>query len=201
MWLVERRAKRVGKQARTAPRESAPRLRNKGVNKMDTFNRTTRRDRGWLVAGPVMLVALVAVLLLPAAMQAQNIGWEGETGVFVTPLAYTAGSPKTGLGTPLLGYHYLNGGPVLGDFYEASVTAGAFSRVEFGYTRAFHSLGGDPNFSALWNNGFNIIHAKVNLLPETAGKPTYVPPLGGGFRERRGLRKGGGPILEKNPKK
>ena len=165
---------------------------------MDTFNRTTRRDRGWLVAGPVMLVALVAVLLLPATMQAQNIGWEGETGVFVTPLAYTAGSPKTGLGTPLLGYHYLNGGPVLGDFYEASVTAGAFSRVEFGYTRAFHSLGGDPNFSALWNNGFNIIHAKVNLVPENAGKTTYVPAISVGFMERSGVRNVGGAILGKD---
>lgn len=45
-----------------------------------------------------------------ASAQAQNIGWEGETGIFVTPLAYTAKSPKSGFGRPLVGYHFLERG-------------------------------------------------------------------------------------------
>src|SRR5512136_167055 len=111
-----------------------------------------------------IVAGVVLVVTLAASVRAQNIGWEGETGVFVTPLAYTAKSPKTGFGRPLVAFHYLNGGGVLGDFYNISGTVGAFSRLEFGYTRALHSLGGDPNFSSLWNNGFNIVHGKVNVL-------------------------------------
>jgi hypothetical protein len=123
----------------------------------------------------VHLVAVaVSILFFAASLQAQNIGWEGETGVFVTPLAYTAKSPKTGFGKPLVAFHYLNGGGVLGDFYNVSGTVGAFSRFEFGYTRSLHSLGGDPNFSPLWNNGFNIVHGKFNFVSENAGKTHWV---------------------------
>src|SRR5690242_3422193 len=100
---------------------------------MSIFDRTTSPRRRWFTAGHGVLVTL-ALLVLPAATQAQNIGWEGETGVFVTPLAYTAASPSTGLGKPMVGFHYLNGGPVLGDFFEVSGTVGAFGRTEFGYT-------------------------------------------------------------------
>jgi hypothetical protein len=34
---------------------------------------------------------------------------------------------------------------VLGDLFEVSGTEGAFGRMEFGYTRPLHTLGGDPN--------------------------------------------------------
>ena len=135
---------------------------------------------------------IVLVIVFVVAVQAQNIGWEGETGVFVTPLAYTAASPAHGLGRPLVAYHFLNGGEVLGDFYNVSGTVGAFSRVEFGYTRALHGLGGDPNFSALWNNGFNIVHGKVNLVRENAGKTQWVPAISVGFVARSQVRNVGG---------
>jgi hypothetical protein len=141
---------------------------------------------------------IVLMLVLTTALQAQNIGWEGETGVFVTPLAYTAASPAHGLGHPLVAYHFLNGGEVLGDFYSVSGTIGAFSRVEFGYTRALHSLGGDPNFSALWNNGFNIVHGKVNVVPENAGKTQWVPAISVGFIARSQVRNVGGVIQNKD---
>jgi hypothetical protein len=165
---------------------------------MDMFNRTSRHDRGSFVAGRFILVALLALLVAPCAMQAQNIGWEGETGVFVTPLAYTAGSPNTGLGKPMIGFHFLNGGGVLGDFYETSFTEGAFGRIEFGYTRAFHSQGGDPTFGPLWNNGFNIVHGKVLLVKENAGKTKWVPAFSVGFMERSGVKNVGGAILGKD---
>lgn len=44
---------------------------------------------------------------------AQALGWEGETGLFVTPLAYTASS-ETQKFHPVVAYHYINGGPVIG---------------------------------------------------------------------------------------
>jgi len=144
-----------------------------------------------------LIIVAVSVVAFAASLQAQNIGWEGETGVFVTPLAYTAKSPETGLGKPLVAFHYLNGGGVLGDFYNISATIGAFSRLEFGYTRALHSLGGDPNFSPLWTNGFNIVHAKFNFVSENAGKTHWVPALSVGFVARTNVQNVGGVIQNK----
>jgi len=144
-----------------------------------------------------MIAVAVSIVVFTTLLQAQNIGWEGETAVFVTPLAYTAKSPETGLGRPLIGYHYLNGGGVLGDFYDISGTVGAFSRFEFGYTRALHSQGGDPNFSPLWNNGFNIVHGKVNVVSENFGKTKWIPALSVGFIARTNVQNVGGAIENK----
>jgi hypothetical protein len=145
-----------------------------------------------------VIAVVILMFVLTTALQAQNIGWEGETGVFVTPLAYTAASPSHGLGRPLVAYHFLNGGEVLGDFYNVSATVGAFSRVEFGYTRALHGLGGDPNFSALWSNGFNIVHGKVNVVPENVAKTTWVPAISVGFIARSQVRNVGGVLQNKD---
>jgi hypothetical protein len=147
----------------------------------------------------VFLIFIAALTIyLSASLHAQNIGWEGETGVFITPLAYTAASPAHGLGRPLIAYHFLNGGEVLGDFYNVSGTVGAFSRIELGYTRSLHSLGGDPNFSALWNNGFNIIHGKVNVVAENARRTKWVPAISIGFIARSQVRNVGGAIQGKD---
>lgn len=143
-------------------------------------------------------LALMLALALGAPAQAQNIGWEGETGVFVTPLAYTAGSPAKGFGSPLVAFHFLNGGGVLGDFYEVSVTEGALGRTEFGYTRALHTRGGDPNLSPLWNNGFNIFHGKVNLVPENTAKTSWVPAISVGFMARSQVCNVGGAMQNKD---
>jgi hypothetical protein len=145
-----------------------------------------------------VIAVATSIFVLTLSLQAQNIGWEGETGVFVTPLAYTAASPARGLGRPLVAFHFLNGGEVLGDFYSVSGTVGAFSRVEFGYTRSLHSLGGDPNFSHLWNNGFNIVHGKVNFVSENAGKTAWIPALSVGFIARSQVRNVGGAIQGKD---
>jgi hypothetical protein len=159
--------------------------------KMGSINRIIRYS--------IQIIAVASIMLaLTTSLHAQNIGWEGETGVFVTPLAYTAASPAKGLGNPLVAFHFLNGGEVLGDFYNVSATVGAFSRIEFGYTRALHSLGGDPNFSALWNNGFNIVHGKANIIPENSGKTQWVPAISVGFIARSQVRNVGGVIQGKD---
>lgn len=130
-------------------------------------------------------VGLLALLVLGASSTpAQSLNWEGQTGVFVTPLAYTAASPENNIGKPIVAYHYLDAGSVLGGFHTASVTAGALSRLEFGYTRAFHQEGGTAGLSPLWKDGFNIVHAKVNLVKENAGKNNWLPAISAGFVAR-----------------
>ena len=128
--------------------------------------------------------AVLALALGAGMASAQSLNWEGQTGVFVTPLAYTAASPKDNVGKPIVAYHYLGAGPVLGGFHTASVTEGLFGRAEFGYTRAFHQPGSTAGLSPLWNGGFNILHGKVNLVPENSGKQKWLPAISAGFVER-----------------
>jgi hypothetical protein len=141
-------------------------------------------------------IALAIACAVPAA--AQNLGWEGETGVFVTPLAYTAPSSPVGLGLPVVAYHFLSGGSVLGDFHEVSLTEGIAKRFEFGYTRAFHTLGDNAAFSPLWHDGFNIFHGKANVIPENFGKMHWVPAISIGFMVRTQVHDVGGAILNKD---
>ena len=147
-------------------------------------------------ASRIVLIAFLA-LLLPLAMHAQNIGWEGETGVFVTPLAYTVNSPAKGFSLPTVGFHYLATGNVIGDFYETSITMGALKRTEFGFTRNYHTKGGDANLSQLWSNGFNIAFGKVNIVPENWGKHNWLPAFSVGGTGRWGVENVGGAFTHK----
>ena len=151
---------------------------------------------GIKTAGRASLVAFLAALT-PLAIHAQNIGWEGETGVFVTPLAYTVGSPARGFSRPYVGFHFLDAGNVIGNFYETSITAGALGRTEFGYTRNFLSQGSDPNLSHLWSNGFNIVHAKINIIPENWGQHNWIPAFSVGGMGRWGIENVGGALTHK----
>jgi hypothetical protein len=120
------------------------------------------------------------------------LNWEGQTGVFVTPLAYAAASSKDGFGKPIVAFHFLNGGKVLGNFYTASFTVGVLGRTEFGYTRDFHSQGSTAGLSKLWGNGFDSIHGKVNFLPENLAKQKWVPAISAGFVARTQVHNVGG---------
>ena len=130
------------------------------------------------------LAALIILVAGSAVAPAQSLNWEGQTGVFVTPLAYTAASPSTGIGKPIVAYHFLDAGGVLGEFHTASATVGLLGRVEFGYTRTFHEAGDTANLSPLWKGGFNIVHAKVNLIPENTAKQKWLPAISAGFVAR-----------------
>jgi hypothetical protein len=146
------------------------------------------RLRRLLLAG----FALALFVLLPSRNgYAQSLGWEGPTGVFVTPLAYTAASPEKGAGLPIVAYHYVNGGNVLGDFHQISITEGVLKRIEFGYTRTIHSDGNSP-FSPLWSDGFNTFHGKINVVPENYGKQKWIPAISGGFILRTQVKNVGG---------
>lgn len=109
--------------------------------------------------------------------QAQSLGYEGPTGVFVTPLASTAASPAHGAGHPVIAYHLLAGGPVIGTWNTVSITEGFAKRFEVGYTREDHAAGNTAGLSPLWTDGINIFHGKVNIVPENAGKTKWVPAI------------------------
>jgi hypothetical protein len=126
---------------------------------------------------------------------AQALGWEGETGVFVTPLAYTASAENQKIHA-VAAYHFFGAGPVIGDFHEASIEIGIGKRFEFGYTHEFHTFGTylqgtntpNPGLSDDWQNGFEIFNGKVNLLPENYAKTKWVPAISAGFMARANVR-------------
>jgi hypothetical protein len=136
-----------------------------------------------------LLLALGMAVVIGAATpsHAQALGWEGETGIFVTPLAYTASAEGQKL-HPVVAYHYFSAGPVIGDFHETSIELGVGKRVEFGYTHEFHTFGNSAALSYLWQNGFDIFNGKVNLVPENARKTKWVPAVSLGFLARTGVR-------------
>ena len=143
------------------------------------------------------LFVIVLTLIAPAA-HAQNLNWEGQTGAFVTPFAYTSPSPAGGFGLPAVSFHYLDGGNVLGGFYEVSGTIGFLKRFEAGYTRALNSDASVPGLSPLFDGGFNIFHGKANLLGENAGKHSYIPAISLGFVARTNVRRVGGVLDSKD---
>ena len=169
------------------PREAA-RERERRVVLFASHKRTA-------LAFTLLSIILTGLGVQSAAAQALN--WEGQTGVFVTPLAYTVPSSDSGISKPVVAYHYLNAGPVLGGFNQASVTVGAFGRLEFGYTRDIHQDGSTAGLSNLWSGGFNVFHGKVTLLRERV-KQSWLPALSVGFVARSQVRNVGGVITTKD---
>lgn len=145
--------------------------------------------------GSVLAVLLAGVVIsaLSSTAWSQMLNWEGQTGVFVTPLAYTLPSNSDAwLSKPAFSIHYLNAGEVLGGFSQVSSTLGLFQRVELGYTRSIHYSGDTAGVSQLWSNGFNIFHAKLNMVPENAAGQDWLPSISVGFVGRTGVRNVGG---------
>jgi hypothetical protein len=83
----------------------------------------------------------------------------------------------------------------LGGFHQVSVTIGAFTRVEFGYTRNLHQDGSTAELSNLWGNGFNTFHGKVNVLREGQ---SWLPALSVGFVARSQVHNVGGVLQNKD---
>ena len=147
--------------------------------------------------GSILAVILLTVIVMGAGANrasAQSLNWEGQDGIFVTPLAYAVPSADKGFGRPIVAYHYLDAGEVLGGFHQVSVTMGAFNRIEFGYTRNLHQEGGTAGLSKLWSSGFNVFHGKLNLLSE---RRTWRPVLSIGFVARTQVQNVGGVIRDK----
>jgi hypothetical protein len=158
-----------------------------------------RINSDWRNPASLLLGILCVVITFVSnpRLQAQDLGWEGETGVFVTPLAYTA-SAEGKVAEPVVGFHFFNAGPVIGQFYQASVTVGLFKRFELGYTGDMHAQGGNPALSPLWHSGFNTFHGKVNLIPENAKKQAWLPAISVGFMARTQVHNVGGAIMNQD---
>jgi hypothetical protein len=139
-----------------------------------------------------MFAIVLTLILATHTTFAQSLDWEGQTGVFVTPLAYSVSTGDARLGLPVVSYHYLDAGPVLGNFHQVSISMGAFNRIEFGYTGNLHQDGSTVGLSGLWSGGFNVFHGKVNLLRERHGRG--LPALAVGFVARSQVRNVGGVI-------
>jgi hypothetical protein len=156
------------------------------------------RQRYSLTWNASVATAILGGLVMACTAQAQDLGLEGPTGVFVTPLAYVLKSPSKRFGKPSVGYHFLDAGSVIGYFSNFSVTQGAFSRIEFGYTRDIHETADSHDLSPLWHNGFNVVHGKVNLLDENAGNHNWIPAVSAGFLMRTQVHNVGGTINGKD---
>ncbi|HYA16700.1 MAG TPA: DUF3034 family protein [Bryobacteraceae bacterium] len=142
-------------------------------------------------------LSLVPLVLCGASgpLRAQSLDWEGQTGVLLTPFAYTAPSDANKAGLPVVGFHFLDAGSVLGDFETISVTEGFVKHIELGYTRTIQEAGSNAALSPLWTAGFNIAHGKVNLVPENVKKHNWVPAIAAGFVARQGDQNVSGALL------
>ena len=76
--------------------------------------------------GCMLAIVLIGIVGHRTAF-AQSLNWEGQTGVFVTPLAYSVSTGDARLSLPVVSYHYLNAGPVLGSFHQVSIRANVWS--------------------------------------------------------------------------
>src|ERR1035441_4314255 len=143
------------------------------MNTLASSFRSYAASMKWVA--PALLLSFTA---FATTAQAQSLGYEGPTGIFVTPLASVADSPANGLGKPAVAYHFLAGGPVIGDFSTVSTTVGFAKRFEMGYTSEIHG-GGSDALSPLWNSDFSIVHGKANIL---SSKTIGAISVGGIYR-------------------
>jgi hypothetical protein len=138
-----------------------------------------------LCSNRTIVVAALFFLLVPLA--AAQLNWEGQTGGLITPFAYTSSS-SMGVGHPQLALHYMNGGAVLGDDFQVSITAGFLKIAEAGFTRTFNILGHDE-LAPLFANGFNAAHIKFRVMRENAWHRSFVPALAAGAIVRTQVRR------------
>jgi hypothetical protein len=134
----------------------------------------------------ISIAALVfAALFLTPRANAQSLTMDGESGIFLQPMAEVVPSPQHKFGGPTLSFHAVNAGPVAADYINTGVEEGFGNWLEFGYTRNFHTNGADPTISPLFNfRGMNIFNFKAKLLPSNYHGHKYLPTisLGGVLR-------------------
>ena len=144
------------------------------------------------------LSLFIFMIIFNSNAAGQGLNWEGQTGAFITPFAYTSQSPNDNVGHPQVAFHYLNTGSVIGHNFQASLTVGMFGRAEFGYTRSFNAAGNTTGLSPLFEGGFNTFHGKVNMVSENVKKKNWVPAISVGFVVRSQVKHVGGVITNKN---
>jgi hypothetical protein len=134
----------------------------------------------------VSIFALIlSALSFAPRLDAQSLTMDGESGIFLQPVAEVVPSPQDKFGGPALSLHAVGAGPVAGVYINLGVEMGFGNWLEFGFTRAQHTNGGDPTISPLFNfTGMNIFNFKTKILPSNYHGHKYVPTisLGGVLR-------------------
>ena len=74
--------------------------------------------------GLSLLLGAVVLAVFSSNAVAQGLNWEGQTGAFITPFAYTSTSPAAGFGRPQASFHFMDTGNVIGGYIQTSVTVG-----------------------------------------------------------------------------
>ncbi len=142
-----------------------------------------------------LLPVVVVLTLAMAPAFAQSLNWYGQTGALSTPLAYVTASPANSIGAPTVAFHMSNAGDVLGFQSQFSITAGAFQRMEFGFS---HTLSSENNLGGgLFQNDFFSFHVKVNLLRENFHKK-LLPAISVGFIEQPDIRRAADVTTQEN---
>jgi hypothetical protein len=134
----------------------------------------------------IFLVALIfsELLSMPHA-DAQSLTMDGESGIFLQPVAGVVPAPQHKFAGPTFSFHAVDAGSIAGVYINFGVEEGYGNWLEFGYTRAQHTNGGDPAISPLFNfTGMNIFNFKSKLLNENDHGHKYLPAisLGGVLR-------------------
>lgn len=134
----------------------------------------------------ITVAALVAAaLFFSQRANAQSLTMDGESGIFLQPMAEVVPSPQNKFGGPTLSFHAVNAGPVASDYINLGIEEGFGNWLEFGYTRNLHTDGADPVISPLFNfRGMNIFNFKAKLLTSNYHGHKYLPTisLGGVLR-------------------
>jgi hypothetical protein len=121
---------------------------------------------------------ILSALLFVQRADAQSLTMDGESGIFLQPVAEVVPSPQNKFGGPTLSLHAVGAGPVAGNYINVGVEEGFGNWLEFGFTRAQHTNGGDPTISPLFNfAGMNIFNFKTKILPSNFRRHKYVPTL------------------------
>ncbi len=151
-----------------------------------------------IVAFTFVMVALFA----QSAFAQLGLNWEGQTGALLTPFAYTVGAPDNKLGKPELAFHFLAGGPALGEQFTVSATEGFGKRFEAGFTGTFAAEGSNsiyvdyPNVPGnLFSSSYVTLHGKYTLVKENSGKTKWVPAIAVGAVGRFGDSRVTGSLL------
>ena len=126
----------------------------------------------------VMALIFPMLLIMPRA-DAQSLTMDGESGIFLQPVAELVPSPQNKFGGPTLSLHAAGAGPVAGKTTSTSEWKRGFGNwLEFGFTRAQHTNGGDPTISPLFNfTGMNIFNFKTKVLSSNFRGHKYLPTL------------------------
>ena len=124
------------------------------------------------------ILPILAVLVLVPRANAQSLTMDGESGIFLQPLADVVPSPQHKFGRPTVSFHAVDAGPVAGNYINSGVEEGFGNWLEFGYTRSNHTDGGDPTISPLFNfSGMNIFNVKAKVLPANYHGHKYLPAI------------------------